>query len=50
MAEITRQFDTVNLRKNAKYLKNGLTVTSDNVSIHPRDAAGNITLQEGSRG
>jgi hypothetical protein len=48
MAEITRQFDTVNLRKNAKYLKNGLTVTSDNVSIHPRDAAGNITLQEGS--
>jgi len=48
MAETTRQFDTVNLRKNAKYLKNGLTVTSDNVSIHPRDAAGNITLQEGS--
>ena len=48
MAETTRQFDTVNLRKNAKYLKNGLTVTSDNVSIHPRDAAGNITLQEAS--
>ena len=46
MAEITRQFDAVNLRRNAKYLKNGLTVTSDNVSIHPRDAAGNIILQE----
>jgi len=46
MAEITRQFDAVNLRKNAKYLKNGLTITSDNTSIHPRDAAGNIILQE----
>ena len=48
MAEMIRQFDTVNLQKNAKYLKNGLTVTSDNTSIHPRDAAGNIILQEGS--
>jgi hypothetical protein len=48
MAEITRQFDAVNLRRSAKYLKNGLTVTSDNTSIHPRDAAGNIILQENS--
>jgi hypothetical protein len=48
MAERTVQLDAVNLRKNAKYLKNGLTITSDNVSIHPRDAAGNIMLHENS--
>jgi hypothetical protein len=31
-----------------KYIQNGLTVTSNNTSIHPRDEAGNIILQENS--
>jgi hypothetical protein len=42
------KFDTVNLSQNVKYIKNGLTVTSNNVNIHPRDEAGNIILQENS--
>jgi len=42
------KFDTVNLAQNAKYIKNGLTVTSNNINIHPRDKGGNIILQENS--
>jgi hypothetical protein len=48
MALNDRKIDTDVLRRQLKYVKNGLTVTSNNVNIHPRDTAGNIILQEKS--
>jgi hypothetical protein len=48
MALNDRKIDTDVLRRQLKYVKNGLTVTSNNVNIHPRDIAGNIILQEKS--
>jgi len=38
--------DPVPLRQQAKYKTGGLTVTSNNTSIIPRDGAGNIILRE----
>lgn len=43
-----RLFDDVEIGKQLPYIKNGLTVVSNNDSIHPRDEAGNIILQENS--
>lgn len=40
--------DPVRLQQQTKYKTNGLTVTSNNVNIMPRDAAGNIMLHENS--
>lgn len=40
--------DPVSLDQQAKYKQQGLTVTSNNTSIIPRDSAGNIILQENS--
>lgn len=40
--------DPVSLAQQAKYKQQGLTVTSNNTSIIPRDTAGNIILQENS--
>ena len=40
--------DPVRLQQQTKYKTNGLTVTSNNVNIMPRDAAGNIMLHEKS--
>jgi hypothetical protein len=40
--------DPVSLAQQAKYKQQGLTVTSNNTSIIPRDSAGNIILQENS--
>ena len=45
MALVDRKIDTDVLRRQLRYVKNGLTFTSNNSSIHPRDAAGNIILQ-----
>lgn len=41
-------FDSVELAKTAPYDINGLTFRSNNNSVHPRDEAGNIILQENS--
>jgi|LakMenEpi03Aug12_release.lakeMendotaPanAssembly.Ray.scaffolds.fasta_scaffold327410_2 hypothetical protein len=46
--DIQQKIDPVRYRQNAGYIKNGLTVTSNNPVIHPRDEAGNIILQENS--
>jgi len=40
--------DPVSLEQQAKYKQQGLTVTSNDTSIIPRDSAGNIILQENS--
>jgi hypothetical protein len=40
--------DPVLLAQQAKYKQQGLTITSNNTSIIPRDSAGNIILQENS--
>ena len=40
--------DVVDFALKSKYIKNGLTTTSNNTVIHPRDGAGNITLNENS--
>tara|TARA_R110000868_G_scaffold71769_4_gene209840 strand:- start:1145 stop:2011 length:867 start_codon:yes stop_codon:yes gene_type:complete len=40
--------DPISLDQQAKYKQQGLTVTSNNTSIIPRDSAGNIMLQENS--
>ena len=40
--------DPINVDKQLKYYKNGLTYISNNTSVIPRDEAGNITLQENS--
>lgn len=40
--------DPVSLEQQAKYKQQGLTVTSNNTSIIPRNSAGNIILQENS--
>jgi hypothetical protein len=40
--------DPVSLAQQAKYKQQGLTVTSNDTSIIPRDSAGNIILQENS--
>jgi hypothetical protein len=36
------------VERSAKYIQKGLTVVSADTSIHPRDEAGNIILQENS--
>ena len=41
-------FDKVKLEQTVPYDINGLTYRSNNTSIHPRDEAGNIILQENS--
>ena len=41
-------FDPALLIQQLPYINNGLTYVSDNTSIHPRDEAGNIILQENS--
>ena len=41
-------FDPGALQRSAPYINNGLTYISNNPVIHPRDAAGNIILQENS--
>ena len=43
---VTQPFDGLNLEIQAQYLQNGLTYVSNNNSIHPRDEAGNIILNE----
>jgi hypothetical protein len=43
-----RLFDQLNVEKQLPYIKNGLTALSNNNSVHPRDEAGNIILQENS--
>ena len=40
--------DPVSLDQQSKYKQQGLTVTSNNTSIIPRNSAGNIILQENS--
>jgi hypothetical protein len=40
--------DPIRLEQQTKYKTNGLTVTSNNVNIMPRDAAGNIIFHESS--
>jgi hypothetical protein len=45
---IVRLPDPVSLEQQAKYKQQGLTVTSNNRSIIPRDSAGNIILKENS--
>ena len=40
--------DPVALRQTSKYIKDGLTVVSNNTDIIPRDANGNIVVQSGS--
>ena len=40
--------DPVTLEQAAKYINNGLTVVSNNTDIVPRDANGNIIVQDGS--
>ena len=40
--------DPISLAQQAKYKQQGLTVTSNNTSIIPRDSVGNIILQENS--
>jgi hypothetical protein len=42
------RFNTLDYALVTKYVQNGLTVTSNNVNIHPRDTAGNIIMQENS--
>lgn len=46
--ERDRLFDPALLIQQLPYINNGLTYVSDNTSIHPRDEAGNIILQENS--
>jgi hypothetical protein len=43
-----RRPDPISLDQQAKYKQQGLTVTSNNTSIIPRDDAGNIILEENS--
>jgi hypothetical protein len=45
---VTKLLDPINVDKQLKYYKNGLTYVSNNMSVIPRDEAGNITLQENS--
>jgi len=40
--------DPVTLEQAAKYINNGLTVVSNNTDIVPRDANGNVIVQDGS--
>lgn len=40
------ELDPVRLQQQIAYIKNGLTTTSNNKNIMPRDTAGNIVLQE----
>ena len=42
------RLDPVNLQQTSKYIKNGLTVVSNNTDIVPRDENGNIIVQDGS--
>jgi hypothetical protein len=43
-----KQLDPVALQQTSKYIKDGLTVVSNNTDIIPRDANGNIVVQSGS--
>lgn len=45
---LPRTFDPIQLEQQARYRTLGLTYISNNDSIIPRDAAGNIIMQEGS--
>jgi len=38
--------DPVNILQNAKYINNGLTITSDNTDINKRDENGNIIVED----
>ena len=42
------QLDPVALQQTSKYIKDGLTVVSNNTDIIPRDTNGNIVVQSGS--
>jgi len=44
----SKPIDPVNLQQTSKYIKNGLTVVSNNTDIVPRDENGNIIVQDGS--
>jgi hypothetical protein len=44
----TSQLDSIALQQTSKYIKDGLTVVSNNTDIIPRDANGNIVVQSGS--
>lgn len=48
ISRVSSRPDPVSLAQQAKYKQQGLTVTSNNTSIIPRDSAGNIILQENS--
>jgi|TARA_R110002012_G_scaffold52195_3_gene134133 hypothetical protein len=40
--------DPITVEQTANYINNGLTVVSNNTDIIPRDAAGNVIVQDGS--
>lgn len=44
----SKALDPVNLQQTSKYIKDGLTVVSNNTDIVPRDENGNIIVQNGS--
>jgi hypothetical protein len=44
----TSKLDSIALQQTSKYIKDGLTVVSNNTDIIPRDANGNIVVQSGS--
>ena len=44
----SKALDPVNLQQTSKYIKDGLTVVSNNTDIVPRDENGNIIVQDGS--
>lgn len=50
MEEIKKQIllDPISLQQTSKYIKDGLTVVSNNTDIVPRDENGNIVVQSGS--
>lgn len=48
MAQTFNRLDPIILEQQARYLREGLTYVSNNNNIIPRDAAGNIIMQEGS--
>ena len=48
MAIKKQKLDPIALQQTSKYIKDGLTVVSNNTDIIPRDLNGNITVQSGS--
>jgi hypothetical protein len=48
MAIKKQKLDPIALQQTSKYIKDGLTVVSNNTDIVPRDLNGNITVQSGS--